>query len=441
MRSTPPRRARSPRRAARTGRDRGRALCEDAGVNDPRIVPAALPWAEAWRTIGVTGTNGKTSTTVLAAAAIQAGGERVFSSTTLDYCVDGVSLGLTRNWPNFLRAAERCHELGGSRAVVEITSQALARGYARRWRYDVGVFTNLSPDHFKTHGSWEHYLASKAQLFVHLPAYGAAVLNARDASAALIDRVVAAEVPRLWFGVASRGPALRGEDLAARQVEVSPQGTRVTLWPSPLAEALGGSIELRLVGEVFAENALAAACAAHAVGTAGPAIVRGLASCVGVPGRFELVRRDGPVVAVDYAHTPDALTRTCATARSLAGSGRVIVVFGAGGDTDAGKRGPMGEAVGAAADVAVVTTDNPRHEDPWAIAAMLIAGIERGGRARVIVEADRARAIALALAEAGRHDVVVVAGKGHETGQTIAGETLPFSDREELRRLLGLEVA
>jgi UDP-N-acetylmuramoyl-L-alanyl-D-glutamate--2,6-diaminopimelate ligase len=409
-------------------------------VSDPRIVPAALPWAEAWRTIGVTGTNGKTSTTVLTAAAILAAGEHVFSSTTLDYCIDGVALAQPRNWPNFLAAAERCHALGGTRAVVEITSQALARGYAKRWRYDVGVFTNLSPDHFKTHGSWEHYLASKAQLFVHLPAHGAAVLNARDASVALVDQVIAREVRRLWFGVPSRGPALRGEDLAAARVEVSPAGTRVILAASRLAEELGGVIELRLIGEVFAENALAAACAAHAVGVPGPAIVRGLASCAGVPGRFELVSRAGPLVAVDYAHTPDALARTCATARALAGGGRVIVVFGAGGDTDAGKRGPMGEAVGAAADVAVVTTDNPRHEDPRAIAGMLIAGIERGGRARVIVEAERGRAIALALAEAGRQDVVVVAGKGHETGQTIGDTTLPFSDHEALGRLLGLGV-
>jgi UDP-N-acetylmuramoyl-L-alanyl-D-glutamate--2,6-diaminopimelate ligase len=183
---------------------------------------------------------------------------------------------------------------------------------------------------------------------------------------------------------------------------------------------------------------LAAACATHAVGIDAQAIVRGLAACPGVPGRFELFARGGPVVAVDYAHTPDALVRTCATARALAGSGRVIVVFGAGGDTDTGKREPMGEAVGAAADLAIVTTDNPRHEDPRAIAAMLIAGIDRGGRARVRVEPDRARAIALALQEAGRRDVVVIAGKGHEVGQTIGDETFPFSDREQLRALLGL---
>jgi UDP-N-acetylmuramoyl-L-alanyl-D-glutamate--2,6-diaminopimelate ligase len=418
----------------------GAQVCEDAAVSDPRIVPAALPWAEPWRTIGVTGTNGKTSTTVLAAAAIQAAGLHVFSSTTLDYCIDGAPLELTRSWPSFLAAAEQCHALGGRHAVVEITSQALARGYAKRWRYDVGVFTNLSPDHFKTHGSWEHYLASKAQLFVHLPAHGAAVLNARDPSATLVDQVTPPEVRRLWFGVPSRGAALRPEDLAARAVEVSPTGTRVLLEGSPLAEALGGSIELALIGEVFAENALAAACAAHAVGVDAPTIRRGLAGCPGVPGRFELVargERGGPIVAVDYAHTPDALARTCATARALARGGRVIVVFGAGGETDAGKRGPMGEAVGAAVDVAIVTTDNPRSEDPAAIAAMLVAGLERAGVARVLVEADRARAIELALAHAGPHDVVVIAGKGHETGQAVGGETVPFSDRDEVRRLLG----
>ena len=407
-------------------------------MTDPRIVPAALPWAESWRTIGVTGTNGKTSTTVLAAAALLASGRHVFSSTTLDYSIDGVPLAVERSWQSFLATAERCHALGGRDAVVEITSQALARGYAKRWRYDVGVFTNLSPDHFKTHGSWEHYLASKAQLFVHLPAHGAAVLNARDTSAALIDHVTPPEVRRLWFGVPSRGPALRDEHLAARSVELSPAGTRIELRPSALAEALGGSLELALVGEVFAENALAAACAAHAVGAPGAAIRAGLAGCPGVAGRFEVFQRS-PVVAVDYAHTPDALVRTCATARALAGSGRVIVVFGAGGDTDSGKRGPMGAAVGAAADLAVVTTDNPRGEDPRAIAAALIAGLEQGGRARVLEEPDRARAIARAIELARAGDVVVIAGKGHETGQTIAGETLPFSDRDEVRALLGQE--
>lgn len=407
-------------------------------MTDPRFVPAAAPWAEPWRTIGVTGTNGKTSTTALAAAAVLAAGKHVFWSSTLGYHVDGVEIGMPRSWGSFLAGAERCNEMGGRHAVVEITSQALARGYAKRWRYDIAVFTNLSQDHWKTHGSWEHYLASKAQLFVHLPDEGCAVLNARDSSAALIDHVTAPAVRRLWFGVPSRGAALRGEHLAAAAVTVSPRGTRISLVPSPLAEELGGSLKIGLVGEVFAENALAAACAAHAAGIEGRAIAVGLARCGAVAGRFEVLSGEaGPVVAVDYAHTPDALARTCDTARALAGRGRVIVVFGAGGDTDGGKRGPMGEAVGSRADVAVITTDNPRHEDPAAIAAMLREGVERGGRATVREEVDRRTAIALALAAGRAGDVVVIAGKGHERGQTIGDETLPFSDRDEVLALLG----
>jgi UDP-N-acetylmuramoyl-L-alanyl-D-glutamate--2,6-diaminopimelate ligase len=217
-------------------------------------------------------------------------------------------------------------------------------------------------------------------------------------------------------------------------------GTEIALAPSPLAEALGGSLRIGHVGEIFAENALAAAGAALAAGLPGAAVRAGLSACEPVPGRFEVLGR-APVVAVDYAHTPDALARTCATARRLAGAGRVIVVFGAGGETDAGKREPMGEAVGAAVDVAVVTTDNPRHEDPAQIAAALRAGLERGGRARVVEEPERARAIAAAIELARPGDVVVVAGKGHESGQTIGDETLPFSDREVVARLLGREVS
>ena len=413
-------------------------VCEDEAVNDPRFVPAAATWAEPWRTIGVTGTNGKTSTTALTAATFLAAGRHVFWSSTLGYYVDGVELGMPRSWGSFLAGAERCNELGGRNAVVEITSQALARGYAKRWRYDIAVFTNLSPDHWKTHGSWEHYLASKAQLFVHLPDHGCAVLNARDSSAALIDHVTPPGVRRLWYGVPSRGDALRDEHLAADRVTVTPRGTRIELAPSLLAEALGGALSIGLVGEVFAENALAAACAAHAAGLEGPAIAAGLARCGAVAGRFEVLSGEtGPVVAVDYAHTPDALARTCDTARALAGAGRVFVVFGAGGDTDGGKRGPMGEAVGGRADFAVITTDNPRHEDPAAIAAALREGVARGGRATVREEADRRTAIALALAAARAGDVVVIAGKGHECGQVIGDETLPFSDRDEVLGLLG----
>jgi UDP-N-acetylmuramoyl-L-alanyl-D-glutamate--2,6-diaminopimelate ligase len=214
---------------------------------------------------------------------------------------------------------------------------------------------------------------------------------------------------------------------------------------SPLADQLGGELHTRMVGEVFGENALAAALAGLAAGLPGEAIVRGLADCAVVPGRFEILDHghqvgelagDRPVIAVDYAHTADALAHTCATARKLAGAeGRVIVVFGAGGDASASKREPMGAVVGAGADLAIVTNDNPRNENPQTIADMLLVGLRRG-RARIVVELDRARAIELALHEAGPADVVVVAGKGHETGQVVRGRTLPFSDIDQLRRLL-----
>ncbi|MCA9689139.1 MAG: UDP-N-acetylmuramoyl-L-alanyl-D-glutamate--2,6-diaminopimelate ligase, partial [Myxococcales bacterium] len=241
---------------------------------------------------------------------------------------------------------------------------------------------------------------------------------------------------RRWFSVPSRGEAVHAADLEARAVEVSREGTTITLAPSPLAEALGGALELQMIGEIFAENALAAAAATLAAGVPGEAVARGLASCPRSRGRFELLARR-PTVAVDYAHTPDALARTCDTARRLAGDRAVIMVFGAGGDTDPGKRAPMGEAAGSRADLVILTTDNARGEDPAAIAAALEVGCRRGGRARVVIELDRARAIERALAEAGEDDVIVIAGKGHEEGQTIAGVTAAFSDHEVVATLLG----
>ena len=411
-------------------------------MSEPRtVVPPAAPWAADLCTFGVTGTNGKTSTTTMLAAIVRAAGLRVFSATTLDYRLDGELLDVPRSWDGFVAGVERSVRAGARHAVVEITSQSLARGYARRWRFDHAVFTNLSPDHFKSHGSWEHYLASKAQLFVHAAPGGAAVLNARDPSSLLIDRVTPPDVRRVWYGAPSRGPGLKDHDLEALSVRTSAAGTEVALAPGPLAEALGGRLELRYVGEVFAENALAAAAAALAAGLPGRAVRDGLAACPVVPGRFEVIGCDGVVAVVDYAHTPDALARACEAARALAGDRRVIVVFGAGGEADASKREPMGEEVGRRADVAVVTTDNPRREAPEAIAAALERGLVRGGRAEVVREPDRARAIARALGLARAGDVVVVAGKGHESGQTIGAATLPFSDREVVGRLLGREVS
>jgi UDP-N-acetylmuramoyl-L-alanyl-D-glutamate--2,6-diaminopimelate ligase len=401
----------------------------------PRPVPPAGEWARELFTIGVTGTNGKTSTTRMIASALRAGGESVLRIDTLGVELDEQPLPRGRDFAAFLATMRRASERGCKRAVLEATSLALAQGYARAWRFDLGVFTNLSPDHLQTHGTYEHYLAAKAQLFVQLGPGRTAVFNACDPHALFVDQATPADVKRLYFGSPTRGQALHEADLSATRIDVSATGTRVALAPSPIAEALGGTLHTRMVGEVFGENALAAALASWAAGVPPTAIVSGIAACEVVPGRFEVVVHgdERPTVVVDYAHTPDALARTCATARSLAGPhGRVLVVFGAGGGASADKRAPMGEAVGRAAELALVTSDNPRDEDPQAIAAMLIAGLERVG-ANYELELDRARAIARAIELARPRDVVVIAGKGHEQGQRVGGHTLPFSDADVVR--------
>jgi UDP-N-acetylmuramoyl-L-alanyl-D-glutamate--2,6-diaminopimelate ligase len=407
-----------------------------------RPVPAAAAWAEPMFTFGVTGTNGKTSTTRLIAAALRAAGHSTLEIGTLGVRLDDEVVRRGKSFSDFLATMQYAASRGCRHAAIELTSVGLADGYARVWRCDLGVFTNLSPDHLQTHGTWENYLAAKAQLFVHLGPGRTAVLNAGDPHALFLDQAIPADVERRWFHAPGRGERLHPADLAAAQVEVSIAGTRVQLEPSPAAEALGGMLEVAMIGEVFAENALAAALAALTYGVPAEAILRGFATCPTVPGRFELASREPsvpnmPIVAIDYAHSPDALFHTCATARRLAGEHAVIVVFGAGGNSTPEKREPMGEVVGAHADLAIVTSDNPRDEDPQAIAAMLLAGLQRGGRSRVLVELDRERAIATALEQANAGDVIVIAGKGHEQGQVVRGQTSPFSDLAVARRLLG----
>ncbi|MEM7159654.1 MAG: UDP-N-acetylmuramyl-tripeptide synthetase [Myxococcota bacterium] len=400
-----------------------------------RPTPCPVEWAEELFTFGVTGTNGKTSTVQLLASMIRATGEPGLAVNTVGTFLRGEALDVGRSAQGFVDAMARLHEAEGRHAAVECTSKSLAEGYAQRWRFDAGVFTNLSPDHQSTHGSLEHYLAAKAQLFTALGPGRTAVLNAADPTSLLLDRVIPPDVERQWYGSTTRGPLVHEAQLEAVDVHVAATGTRATLRPSPQAEALGGSIELRMVGSVFMENALAAASAGLAAGFDGARIREGLAACPAVPGRFE-VFATAPVVVVDYAHSPDALERTCDAARAL-GTGRLWVVFGAGGGSSPEKREPMGVAVGQRADVAVVTNDNPRDESPEQIANALVAGLEAGGRAEVVVQLDRARAIEHAVSSAQPGDVVVIAGKGHETGQTLGSQTLPFSDREHVQRLAG----
>ena len=415
----------------------------DSGSKAPviaRPVAAAGAWAEQLFTVGVTGTNGKTSTTLLIAEILRASGEPVAVETTI-----GASRTMGAFTPRgdspFFERMQDVARRGISRLAIEVTSEALAAGWAKKWRFDLGVFTNLSQDHLDAHGSFEHYLASKAQLFVHLGPDRYAVLNAADPAATFIDKVVPPDVRRLWYASPKRGPFLVEPDLAVRELAITLDGTEIELAPSAAAEQFGGALKTRLIGSVFAENALAAACVGLALGTEPARVREAIAHLDRVPGRFEVVARE-PVVIVDYAHTPDALERTCDAARSLArnlGGSRLIAVFGAGGNRDPKKREPMGEAVGASADIAIITSDNPRREDPGVIAAAITAGCRKAGRARTIVELDRRKAIDSAIGLSQPRDVIVVCGKGHETGQTIGDVTVPFDDAEVARHCLGLK--
>jgi UDP-N-acetylmuramoyl-L-alanyl-D-glutamate--2,6-diaminopimelate ligase len=390
---------------------------------NPAPPPAAPAWAGDLFTVGVTGTNGKTSTTSMIAAALGLLARPVMSSTTLGFSLDGEALEVPPHHDGFLEAMRRCRDLGGRYAAVEFTSESLAFGAAKAWPCRIGVFTNLSHDHRDAHGTEEHYLASKAQLFMALPVGASAVLNGCDPAARLITQVLPAGVQVLRYGLRSRGEAWGALDLGARNVSVGWAGTRVEL--ETRFESAPRSIEITAIGEIFAENALAALGAAAAAGVPLAAAAGALADWTPPPGRFEVIAAR-PHVVIDYAHSPDALARTLATAKALC-EGRLTVVFGAGGDRDRGKR-PLLGAAAAAADRVILTSDNPRSEDPRAIAREIRAGI--ASDAALDEELDRARAIELSIRDAAAEDVIVIAGKGHELEQIAGGQRRRFSDRE-----------
>lgn len=399
-----------------------------------RIVPAPPAWHAQLFTVGVTGTNGKTTTTAWIAAALRKLTRPVARATTVGFYLDEEQLAVDKSYDGFIAGMKACLERGGRYAAIELTSESLAHGFAAAWPCRVGVFTNLTHDHLDAHGSPEHYLASKAQLFVSLPQGATAVLNAADPVFDLLREVTPPEVRVLSYAVASRGPVQGEPDLVARSVEVGWDGTRVLCEPRDPASGLPREVRVRAIGEVYAENALAALLGAVAAGVAPDDAAAALAEASPPPGRFEAIA-ERPHVIVDYAHSPDALARTVAAARALAdrGAGRLLVVFGAGGKRDKAKRAPMGEAA-RPADVVLLTTDNPRDEDPAEIARAIAQGLV--GHADVRTELDREHAIALAIGEARDEDVVLVCGKGHETEQLVGAEVRRFSDVEVAREAL-----
>jgi UDP-N-acetylmuramoyl-L-alanyl-D-glutamate--2,6-diaminopimelate ligase len=392
-------------------------------------VPSPPAWHDEIRSVGVTGTNGKTTTTSWIAAALGTLGSPVTCVTTLGFRRGEIALEVAKDHASFVAAMRESIDAGSKHAAIEFTSEALAAGFARAWPCRVGVFTNLSHDHIDTHGSFEHYLASKAQLFVVIEPGGVAVLNGCDAVYQLLREIVPSGVRVLTYGVASRGEKLGALDLEVTNVRVSRSETELTCE----GHALGRTrkFAVRGIGEIYGENAAAALLGSIAMGVSIDDAIDAISRAPAPPGRFEIVR-DEPCVVVDYAHTPDALARTCGAARALADAshGELVVVFGAGGHRDRTKRAPMGHAA-RIADRIILTSDNPRDEDPREIAGAIAEGL--AGHPRVEIEIDRATAIRRAIDGARPHDVVLIAGKGHETEQHLGDRIVHFSDAELAR--------
>ena len=405
----------------------------------PRRVPVPPAWHKQLFTVGVTGTNGKTTTTAWVAAALQRLAKSVSAgpvarATTVGFFLDDEEIIIEKSYKGFIDAMSSCVDRGGKYAAIELTSEALAHGFARAWPCQVGVFTNLTHDHLDAHGSPEHYLASKAQLFVALPPGATAVLNAGDPVSELLREVMPEGVKVVAYGVPSRGALLGDVDLVATAVDVSWSGTRITCDVRDPASGLPTEVHVRAIGDVYAENALAALLGAVAAGVPPADACAALAEAAPPPGRFEVVH-EKPYVVVDYAHSPDALARTVQIARKLAtaGDGKLSVIFGAGGKRDKAKRGPMGEAA-RPADHVILTTDNPRDEDPAIIARAIAEGLRGHGSVRT--ELDRKRAIMSVVKTAGANDVILIAGKGHETEQLVGTETRHFSDVDVAKEAL-----
>jgi UDP-N-acetylmuramoyl-L-alanyl-D-glutamate--2,6-diaminopimelate ligase len=364
--------------------------------------------SDALDVVGVTGTNGKTTTTLLLQAILEADGRPTGVIGTLSGA---------RTTPEATDLQARLAELrdSGSVAVaMEVSSHALALDRVAGTRFRVAVFTNLSQDHLDFHSTMEDYFAAKALLF-EPEVTDVAVVNADDPHGLLLQQ--AAHVPTRAYSL----------------VDVDDLVVGAT---SSTGRWRGHALRVPLGGEFNVANALAALTAAAELGVDVRTALEGLASAPPVPGRFETVDAGQPFrLVVDFAHTPDGIEQVLRAARGVAGDGRVIVVFGAGGDKDREKRPMMGEAAARLADIVVVTSDNPRSEDPQSIADAVVAGTAGGG-ASVRVELDRRAAISSAVAEARPGDVVVVAGKGHETTQTIGDRVLPFDDRAVAREVL-----
>lgn len=399
--------------------------------------------------VGVTGTNGKTTTTHLIRAAIDGAVGRPSCGVvgTVGHGYAGRTVAASHTTPEadeLARVLAVMRRRGASHVAMEVSSIALVLGRVSAVRFRVAAFTNLTQDHLDFHGTMEAYAEAKMRLFTSVGP-GLAVVNTSDPFGARIAEGARCKVLRVRTEVGAAGRT--DADVVAERVDASGTGMRI------LARTPTGKVEIttRFVGAHNVENLLVALGVASALELDVQNAAAGLSAERGAPGRLERCDEAGDdvVVVVDYAHTPDALARVLDAVRpATSPSGRVVCVFGCGGDRDPTKRGPMGEAAASRADVVVVTSDNPRTEDPAAIAAPIEAAVRASGLPAIaaehlaraerghVVELDRANAIELAVQGARPGDVVLVAGKGHEDYQIVGTEKRAFDDRIEARAAL-----
>jgi len=389
------------------------------------------PSANAW-VAGVTGTNGKTSCTQWIAQALERCGRRTALIGTLGNGFPGALEQATHTTPDAvsLQAQLRRHVDAGAQAVaMEVSSHGLDQGRVNGMKFDTALFTNLTRDHLDYHGDMERYGAAKAKLF-HWPGLANAVINLDDEFGRKLALGLRGGTPRvLGFGIGHG-------DIAGHHIDLSTRGLKLEI-RTPWGEARLAS---RLIGGFNVSNLLGTLGVLLTADLKLDDAVAALAQVEPVAGRLEMIRVPGrPLVVVDYAHTPDALAKVLETLRELVGhdaGARLICVFGCGGDRDPGKRPLMGEVATRLADLAIITSDNPRTEDPRAIVEQVAAG----AHANHEIEIDRANAIAGAVISATEGDVVLIAGKGHENYQEIAETRIPFSDADAARAALGVPV-
>lgn len=377
---------------------------------------------------GVTGTNGKTTTTYLLDAMLRAAGRVTALLGTIEHRVADRALPAVNTTPESLDLVRRMDELlaaGGTHVTMEVSSHGLALARVYGFRFHTAVFTNLSQDHLDFHGTMEEYFAAKRRLFEGAggPPPRFAVINTDDPYARRLPLPEPQRVLRYGLGDEA---TVRALDIVAdfdglRFRIADPRGVHEVSSPLP--------------GRMNVYNILAAWSAALTYDLPVEALQRGLAACRSVPGRFEKVEAGQPfLVVVDYAHSEDALRNVIRVARELRPH-RVLTLFGCGGDRDRSKRPRMGEAAAALSDFVVLTSDNPRSEDPLAIIEDALDGLRRHSTP-YCVEPDRARAIRVILEQARPGDIVIIAGKGHETYQVLKDGAIPFDDREVARRAL-----